>query len=170
MRAMGRLLHRSLLALLVFGCAAASAAQALEWRHVVSPAHGTEIAIPIDLVDQRRSDMVGGRLALKDGAILAMNLTELHGRSLDGFIMPNLPANFRITYRRRKGNWLAFSGYYRDSIIYGRTQASCGGRYAHSFMIRYPRADRGLYDRVVERMSLSFRVQPVFERTRCPER
>jgi hypothetical protein len=63
---MRRLLHRSLLALLVSGCAVASPARALEWRHVVSPAHGTEIDIPIDLVDRQQSDMVGGRFRLRN--------------------------------------------------------------------------------------------------------
>jgi hypothetical protein len=47
--------------------------------------------------------MVGRQFALNDGAMLAMNLTQLCGRSPDVFIIPDLPADFRNTYRRRKG-------------------------------------------------------------------
>jgi hypothetical protein len=104
---------------------------------------------------------------LVDGGLLALNIRPLEGRTIEAFIKQNLPEGASLTYQRRKANWLAYSGYYGDDIFYGRTHLSCGDTNAHSFIIRYPRSKRALYDRVVERMSHSFQVSREFQRANC---
>jgi serine/threonine-protein kinase len=140
---------------------------ALEWRRVQSPAQGISVSMPTDLIEADQPYSAQGQYSLARGAMLALNMRPLGGRSLDEFIRQNLPPEAEITYRRRKADWLAYSGYFGNGIFYGRTHLSCGGAYAHSFLIRYPQSERTLYDPVVERMSLSFRVQPRFAATHC---
>ena len=144
-----------------------AAAQQGDWPTFTSKQFGLQIAYPDAFVDMEASRAAEGHFALKDGGVLLLSLDELRGEGLEAFLRQSLLKDIDVTYRRRKANWMAYSGYAGDQIVYGRTHVSCNGRYAHSFLIRYPVRERATYDRVVEKLSHSLRVSPDFVATRC---
>ena len=137
-----------------------------DWPTYTSKQFGIEIAYPDAFVGDM-SRAAEGHFQLKNGGFLVLSLDELNGQDLKSFLRDNLLRDMDVTYERRKNNWMAYSGYVGDQIVYGRTHLSCGGRYAHSFLIRYPASERATYDRVVEKLSHSIRVAPEFRETRC---
>jgi hypothetical protein len=150
-----------------FALAATGAfAQQGDWPTYTSKQFGLEIAYPDAFVGDM-SRAAEGHFDLEGGGVLILSLDELNGEDLKPFLRRNLLRDIDVTYERRKNNWMAYSGYAGDQIVYGRTHLSCGGRYAHSFLIRYPVAERATYDRVVEKLSHSLRVSPEFRKTRC---
>jgi hypothetical protein len=151
-----------------FLAATAGAASAQEkWPVFTSKQFGLSIAYPGDLVDYPASRPAKGEFALKGGGRLVLTMDDLQGQSLRPFLNQTLLKDIDVTYQRQKDNWMAYSGYAGTEIVYGRTHLSCGGRYAHTFLIRYPEAARATYDRVVERLSHSLRVSPQFTAANC---
>lgn len=138
-----------------------------KWPVFTSKQFGLSIAYPDHLVDYPASRPAKGEFALKGGGRLVLTMDDLHGRQLQPFLREMILKDVEITYQRRKGNWMAYSGYAGGEIVYGRTHVSCGGRYAHTFLIRYPEAERSTYDRVVERLSHSLKVSPQFTAGKC---
>ena len=151
-----------LAAVLVLASGAAFAQQG-DWPTFTSKQFGLQIAYPDAYVGDM-SRAAEGHFALKNDGVLLLSLDELDGADLKSFLRRSLLKDIDVTYERRKKNWMAYSGYAGDYIVYGRTHLSCGGRYAHSFLIRYPRGERANYDRVVEKLSHSLRVAPEFRR------
>jgi hypothetical protein len=145
----------------------AALAQPASWTTFTSQQYGLRIAYPTHLVDEGRSRPQDGAYVLKGGARMILSLNELNGADLRRFLNRNLLQDVDVTYTRRKDNWMAYSGYVGSDIVYGRTHISCGGRYAHSFLIRYPRTERATFDRAVERLSHTIRVDPDFPARRC---
>lgn len=146
--------------------AGAALAQQGDWPTFTSKRFGIQIAYPDAFVGDL-SRAAEGHFVLKNGGLLLLSLDELRGADLKRFLRGSLLKEIDVTYERRKNNWMAYSGYAGDQIVYGRTHLSCGGRYAHTFLIRYPVSERATYDRVVEKLSHSLRVSPEFTETRC---
>jgi hypothetical protein len=137
------------------------------WPVFTSKQFGLSIAYPEYLVDYPASRPAKGEFALKGGGRLILTMDDLGGRPLRSFLQEMVLKDVDVTYQRRKGNWMAYSGYAGGQIVYGRTHVSCGGRYAHTFLIRYPEAERATYDRVVERLSHSLKISPHFTAVNC---
>ncbi|BCJ92014.1 hypothetical protein IZ6_27490 [Terrihabitans soli] len=137
------------------------------WPVFTSKQFGLSIAYPDHLVDYPASRPAKGEFALKGGGRLVLTMDDLHGRDLKSFLQEAFLKDVDVTYQRRKGGWMAYSGYAAGEIVYGRTHISCGGRYAHTFLIRYPEAERSTYDPVVERLSHSLKVSPQFTAASC---
>lgn len=137
------------------------------WPVFTSKQFGLSIAYPDHLVDYPASRPAKGQFALIGGGQLILTMDEIDGRPLRPFLKEMVLKDFDVTYQRQKGSWMAYSGYAGGEIVYGRTHVSCGGRYAHTFLIRYPRAERATYDRVVERLSHSVKVSPEFTANNC---
>jgi hypothetical protein len=137
------------------------------WPVFTSKQFGLSIAYPDHLVDYPASRPAKGEFALKGGGRLILTMNDLGGQELRPFLQETLLKDIDVTYQRQKGNWMAYSGYAGQDIVYGRTHLSCGGRYAHTFLIRYPEAERGIYDRVVERLSHSLKISPQFTAGKC---
>jgi len=135
-------------------------ASAQEWQTYTSKQFGLQIAYPGDLVDYSRSRPARGEFALRNGGRLVLTRNDLGGQRLADFLKGTLLKDVDVTYSRQKNNWMAYSGYVGDQIVYGRSHLSCGGRTAHSFLIRYPVRERAVYDRIAERLSHSLRVEP----------
>lgn len=152
--------------LLLVGLASPLAAQE-KWPVFTSKQFGLSIAYPDHLVDYPASRPAKGEFALKGGGRLILTMDDLGGRGLRPFLQEAILKDVDVTYQRQKGNWMAYSGYAAGEIVYGRTHASCGGRYAHTFLIRYPEARRMTYDRVVERLSHSLKIAPKFMASNC---
>lgn len=155
---------RYLAAVFVVASGAAIAQQG-DWPTFTSKQFGLQIAYPDAYVGDM-SRAAEGHFALKNDGVLLLSLDELGGADLKTFLGRSLLKDIDVTYERRKKDWMAYSGYAGDYIVYGRTHLSCGNRYAHSFLIRYPKSERATYDRVVEKLSHSLRVAPEF-RSRC---
>lgn len=149
------------------GVLLAAPVAAQDWTSYTSRQFGLKIAYPEHLVDAAASRPQDGEYALANDGQLVLSLDEIDGAGLRGFLDRNLLRGVDVTYTRRKGDWMAYSGYVDDYIVYGRTQLSCGGRYAHTFLIRYPRTQRATYDPAVRRLSHSLRVDPAFEARSC---
>jgi hypothetical protein len=152
-------------AFLAMSAGAASAQE--KWPVFTSKQFGLSIAYPGHLVDYPASRPAKGEFALKGGGRLILTMDDLNGRGLRPFLNETLLKDIDVTYQRQKGSWMAYSGYAGGEIVYGRSHLSCGGRYAHTFLIRYPEAARGTYDGVVERLSHSLRVSPQFAADHC---
>jgi hypothetical protein len=162
-----KILYRgALLGLLALMSSAAQAAPT-DWTRFTSRQYGLTIDYPVGLVDEARSNPAQGQYLLRRDAAMILSLDELKGADVRRFLDRNLLQGVKVTYSQRKNNWMAYSGYVGSDIVYGRTHISCGGRYAHSFMIRYPRTERATYDRAVERLSHSLRVDPAFISRSC---
>ncbi|MGQ4274756.1 hypothetical protein [Terrihabitans sp. B22-R8] len=138
-----------------------------DWTNFTSRQYGVRIAYPTHLVDEAKSRPEQGEYTLKDNAQLILSLDELKGQDLRRFLTANLLNGVKVTYAQRKDDWMAYSGYVGDDIVYGRTHVSCEGRFAHTFLIRYPRSERATYDRAVVRLSRTMAVDPVFKKRRC---
>ena len=143
------------------------AASAEPWPVYTSKQFGLKIAYPGHLVDYSQSRPARGEFALKGGGLLIFTKDALGGQKLKTFLHGTLLRDVDVTYSQQKGNWMAYSGYVGSQIVYGRSHLSCGGQVAHSFIIRYPKAERATYDRVVERLSHSLQVAPGFDGQMC---
>jgi hypothetical protein len=141
-----------------------ASAQEAGWRRLVSL--GISVAFPAHLVEDDREGR-DGRFLLADGAQVEFNVSDLRTTPLDAFVHQHVLRRIDVSYRRKAANWMAYSGYRGHEVVYGRTVLSCEGRYAHSFVLTYPRAARATYDAVAERMSLTMRVDPGFTRRNC---
>lgn len=145
-----------------FGFATTAAfAQQGDWPTYTSKQFGLKIAYPGHLVDYAASRPAQGEFALRGGGFLILTADDLQGEKLRPFLERSLLSGIDVTYVRQKGNWMAYSGYAGHEIVYGRSHLSCGGRIAHSFLIRYPQTERATYDRVVERLSHSLQLAPM---------
>ena len=142
-----------------FALAMLGGASAQEWQTYRSKQFGIQIAYPGDLVDYSQSRPARGEFALRNGGRLVLTKSDLGGQRLSDFLNGTLLKDVDVTYTRQKDGWMAYSGYVGDHIVYGRSQLSCGGRTAHSFLIRYPVRERAVYDPIVERLSHSLRVE-----------
>lgn len=160
---MTRIFLGAALAALITGSAFAEEA----WPIYTSKQFGIAIAYPGHLVDYPASRPARGEFALKNGGQLILTKDDLQGQKLPDFLNGALLQGVDVTYTRQKGNWMAYSGYVGDQIVYGRSHLSCGGQIAHTFLIRYPESERAVYDRVVERLSHSLKVAPGFDGQIC---
>jgi hypothetical protein len=154
-------------ALLAASFAVPAFAAPQDWTRFTSRQYGLTIDYPAGLVDDARSNPGKGQYILKRNAAMILSVDELQGATLRSFLDRSLLQGVDVTYRQSKGNWMAYSGYVGSDIVYGRTHVSCGGRFAHSFLIRYPRTERATYDKAVVRLSHSVRVDPGFAARRC---
>lgn len=137
------------------------------WPVFTSKQFGLQIAYPEHLIDYPASRPAKGEFALKGGGRLVLTMDDLGGRRLRPFLNETLLKDIDVTYQRQKDSWMAYSGYAGSEIVYGRSHVSCGGRTAHTFLIRYPQAQRATYDRVVERLSHSLKISPQFTTENC---
>jgi hypothetical protein len=160
-------MRRLAFGLLCFASLVSPLAAQEHWPVFTSKQFGLQISYPDHLVDYAASRPAKGEFALKGGGRLILTKDDLGGRALKPFLRDMILKDVDVTYQRRKGNWMAYSGYAHGEIVYGRTHVSCGGRYAHTFLIRYPEAERATYDRVVERLSHSLKVSPQFTAVNC---
>jgi hypothetical protein len=160
-------MRRLAFGLLCFAALCGPLAAQEKWPVFTSKQFGFSIAYPDHLVDYPASRPAKGEFALKGGGLLILTMDELEGRALRPFLREMILKDVDVTYQRQKGNWMAYSGYAAGEIVYGRTHVSCGGRYAHTFLIRYPETERATYDRVVERLSHSLKVSPQFTAGNC---
>ncbi len=138
-----------------------------KWPVFTSKQYGLSISYPDHLVDYPNSRPAKGQFALKGGGRLVLTMDQLQGQGLRPFLRDVFLRDVDLTYLRQKGNWMAYSGYAAGEIVYGRSHASCGGRYAHTFLIRYPESQRATYDRVVKRLSHSMKISPKFTAANC---
>jgi len=149
------------------GAPPAEAQSQSDWRRFTSPDLGLSISMPYHLIDGELDEDSLDTIPLRGRAALYLNMSPLGDERLETFVKRAVLNGIDVTYQRKKGNWIAYSGFAGDEIVYGRTVLSCGGRYAHSFVIAYPAALRPTYDPVVTRLSHSLRPDPSFEARNC---
>jgi hypothetical protein len=61
----------------------------------------------------------------------------------------------RITYLRRKPNWIVVSGFKGNRIFYRRANLVCRGQHWHQLSFEYPATQKRNFDRFVTRASHS---------------
>jgi hypothetical protein len=159
-------IHRTFASLLVLAIAlaGASSASAQDWRTYSNARYGFSLQYPGDIFAVERTAEAGdGQLfvAKNGGArLLGGTLTNDTGftpRSYQTYVAKNSYAGYRISYRRLGGNWFVLSGEGDGKIFYEKAMFSCAGRLINSFAIIYPSHQRGVFDRIVERVEDSFR-------------
>jgi len=158
--------HRTFVSLsvLALAFAAASSASAQDWRSYNNARYGFSLQYPSDIFAVERATEAGdGQLFVAkngDARLLVGTLTNDTGftpRSYQTYLAQNSYSGYRISYRRLGGSWFALSGEGNGKIFYEKAMFSCAGRLINSFAVIYPSDQRGVFDRIVERVEDSFR-------------
>ncbi len=63
----------------------------------------------------------------------------------------------KVEYERMVSNFFVLSGFRGRDVFYERVVFSCAGRVVKVWTMTYPRAEGGLYDRIVEEVARTFR-------------
>jgi hypothetical protein len=159
-------IHRTFVSLsvLALALAAASSASAQDWRTLNNARYGFSLQYPSDIFTVERTTEAGdGQLLVTqngDARLLVGTLTNDTGftpRSYQSYVAQNSYSGYRISYSRLGGSWFALSGDGNGNIFYEKAMFSCAGRLINSFAVIYPSDQRGVFDRIVERIEDSFR-------------
>lgn len=92
--------------------------------------------------------LLAGAIPNGDGMSLAAYRDFLLKESYPGAV---------IDYAPVRDTWFVLSGTNNGTIFYERVTFTCGGRLINSWAMLYPEAEKGRYDRIVERVARSYR-------------
>lgn len=62
-----------------------------------------------------------------------------------------------LDYAPTRKTWFVLSGVRGDEVFYHRVTFACGDRVVHGWLMTYPRADRAIYDPIIEQVHRSYR-------------
>lgn len=141
-----------------------AAAHALQWATYRDAQHGFSLTYPADIFSvEHVARQEGGRVFVsEDGASrLLVGAFANEGRytpaSYQSVVARESYDGFDISYAPRGSTWFVLSGEGDGRIFYEKVMFSCGGAVINSFALVYPKAQRGTFDPIVERMENSFR-------------
>ena len=136
-----------------------------DWATIYNARFGFQIAYPADILRPAQSPPGddGRVLVSADGKVRMIVATFDNAENLTlsayrDFLLADIYAGTRLDYQAVKTRWFVISGTKGSQTFYERVTFSCGGRMINSWAIRYPTAERGLYDRVVEKIAHTYSV------------
>ena len=141
--------------------AQAAVAQPARWQTYVDPEFGTRIDYPAYLFPAGPSLTTTGVAFVGDGTYL-----EIFARQWDAVdtvedlvaVLEDGPGYENVTYSPRGERWLVVSGYRGGNVFYEKFFVINGT--VQAFFFEYPRAQRAIYDPLVEILENSFRSGP----------
>jgi hypothetical protein len=149
------------------GLLAGGMAGAADWRQgwatLHNERHGFLIAYPAEIFQQAgetRTDegrvlqSRDGKAQLLVGAFANDDATSL--AEYRDFLMQENYAGAEIDYAPVRGKWFVLSGTMGDREFYERVSFTCDGRLINSWAMVYPKAERRLYNRVVEAVARTY--------------
>jgi hypothetical protein len=134
-----------------------------DWATLRNERHGFLIAYPVRVFQERsepRTDegrvlsSVDGKAQLLVGAFANEDATPLE--AYREYLLKEQYAGAEIEYAPMHGKWFVLSGTIGDREFYERVSFTCDGRLINSWAMVYPKAQRGLYDRVVEAIARTY--------------
>ena len=136
----------------------------LEWRDYRNAQFGITAVYPSRVFRFERASTAGdgelfvskdGRARLLIGAL--ENREHFSPESYQRFIASQSYPGLNVDYSPVRGTWTVLSGTMGETMVYEKAMFSCGGRMISTFAMTYPVEQRGLYDRIVERIEHTFR-------------
>ena len=136
----------------------------LGWRDYHNESFGITAVYPSRVFRFERASTAGdgelfvskdGRAQLLIGAL--QNEEGYSPASYQRFIASHSYPGLSADYAPVRGTWTVLSGTMGETMVYEKAMFSCGGRGISSFAMTYPVEQRGLYDRIVERIEHTFR-------------
>ena len=134
-----------------------------EWATLRNERHGFLIAYPVKVFQQamdpttdegRVLSSVDGKARLLVGAFANDGETSLE--AYREFLLNDQYAGADIEYAPLRDKWFVLSGTLGEQEFYERVSFTCGGRLINSWVMIYPKAQSGLYDRVVEAIARTY--------------
>jgi len=129
----------------------------------VNARFGTAITFPDEIFSQaeRPPDNGDGMTwTSRDGASLSVygsyNVLELTPAELADQASESDAADFRVTYRQVKSDWVVVSGIEGDMIFYQRLELGADD-VIHGMLLKYPAARRAAYDRLAGTIAASLK-------------
>ena len=139
---------------------ARQAAQAAMYLNVK---YGFSLTVPHDIFvpTATRNPDAGALWESRDGRarLLAVAAENASGDSLQTyrrFLLNDLYKNAVLDYAPVRDTWFVLSGRMDDMMFYERITFACDGRYIYGWQLRYPAAERNVYDRIVEAVHRSY--------------
>lgn len=151
----------------VLGFANASQARRLpqlDWQVYRNERFGIGVKYPADVFRPARTSAAGdgqtfesrdGNARMLIGALA--NTARYTPATYQQLLARRSYAGYTVDYAPAGRSWFVLSGENQDKIFYEKVFFRCGGAVINSFAIVYPRAQRRLYDAIVEEMEDSFR-------------
>ena len=149
------------------GLLAVGIAAAADWRQgwatLRNERHGFLIAYPAEIFQQAGESRTDegrvlqsrdGKAQLLVGAFANDDATTL--AEYRDFLMQENYAGAEIEYAPVRSKWFVLSGTIGDREFYERVSFTCDGRLINSWAMIYPKAERRLYNRVVEAVSRTY--------------
>jgi hypothetical protein len=127
------------------------------WTAYRNAKHGFELRYPAELLTLETVPANGdgvlwttpdGRAKLFAGAVVNEGGDTLE--SYRRFLIEDTYAGWTIDYAPVRRNWFVLSGQRDGEMVYERVTFACAGRMIYGWQLRYPVAERALYDRIVE--------------------
>jgi hypothetical protein len=152
-----------LLTLLPAGTTFAAGDWRREWATLRNERHGFLIAYPVRVFQQEADPItdegrvlssVDGKARLLVGAFANDGETSLE--AYREFLLNDQYAGADIEYAPLRDKWFVLSGTLGEQEFYERVSFTCGGRLINSWVMIYPKAQSGLYDRVVEAIARTY--------------
>jgi hypothetical protein len=138
-------------------------ASADEWNKYLNEKYGFWLSYPTATFVLDRTSEAGDGVLFKgrssDAKLLIgvlPNTDRYSPSSYQKLIAQNSYGDFRIDYRKRGKTWLALSGENDTTVFYEKVHFACAGTRIVSFAVLYPRAQKRVFDPIVERMEDSF--------------
>ena len=134
-----------------------------EWATLRNERHGFLIAYPVRVFQQdadpttdegRVLSSVDGKARLLVGAFANDEATSIE--AYREFLLNDQYAGADIEYAPLRDKWFVLSGTLGEQEFYERVSFTCGGRLINSWVMIYPKAQSGLYDRVVEAVARTY--------------
>lgn len=134
-----------------------------EWATLRNERHGFLIAYPVRVFQQdadpttdegRVLSSVDGKARLLVGAFANDEATSIE--AYREFLLNDQYAGAHIEYAPLRDKWFVLSGTLGEQEFYERVSFTCGGRLINSWVMIYPKAQSGLYDRVVEAVARTY--------------
>lgn len=134
-----------------------------DWATLKNERHGFAIAYPVDVFEQKSApNSDDGRvLHSRDGRakLLVGAFDNSEHNSLEEyrqFLLSDHYSDASIDYAPVRKRWFVLSGVQGDQIFYQRVSFTCGGRLINSWAMLYPKAEKKLYDRIVEAVARTY--------------
>src|SRR5262245_34711789 len=142
----------------------AAPAAAEEWHTYNNERYGFSLKYPSSVFAVERTAAAGdGQLFVaKNGEARLLvgslsNAENFTPANYQAYLARNSYADYRISYRRLGGSWLALSGEGNGRVFYEKAMFSCRGQRISSFALIYPSDQRHVFDPIVERIEDTFR-------------